>query len=83
MTRDQLLDEIVRSDARERDRARASDKIVRVLTRTMRPHSEYRGDLCVDFLGTGCCSGCGVSLDTCPTCRGVGYHRSGCEIDHA
>lgn len=26
----------------------------------------------------GCCPECGVDLETCPACNGVGYHAVGC-----
>lgn len=40
-------------------------------------HPAAGGDLCLDD-GSGCCGGCGVSLETCPECHGLGYHRDGC-----
>lgn len=40
-------------------------------------HATAAGGLCADD-GSGCCGACGVSLDTCPTCQGLGYHRAGC-----
>jgi hypothetical protein len=40
-------------------------------------HASAAGALCTDD-GTGCCSTCGVSLDVCEQCSGVGYHQAGC-----
>ena len=41
-------------------------------------HALAGGDLCTDD-GCGCCVDCHVLLDVCPECRGIGYHRGGCE----
>lgn len=40
-------------------------------------HAEAAGALCKDD-GSGCCGTCGVSLSTCDSCTGVGYHRPDC-----
>lgn len=37
-------------------------------------HSAHAGAACHD----DGCGGCGVSLDECDACHGVGYHRAGC-----
>lgn len=40
-------------------------------------HSDAAGALCTED-DTGCCTECGVAMDTCAVCNGVGYHRAGC-----
>ena len=39
-------------------------------------HAAAGGDLCLDTDGS--CRVCGASLDACPACSGIGYHRAGC-----
>jgi len=47
-------------------------------------HADEGGDLCSDTDDTGCCSVCGVLLDRCAICGGVGYHRVSCpEVERA
>jgi len=44
-------------------------------------HHLFGGDACTDG-GFGACEGCGVVLEPCEMCDGLGYHRDGCqEID--
>lgn len=40
-------------------------------------HAEWAGRFCTDD-GSGCCGTCGVSMGTCASCAGVGYHAEGC-----
>lgn len=40
-------------------------------------HADAAGKLCTDD-GTGRCRECGVGLDPCDACDGVGYHVDGC-----
>lgn len=58
-----------------------TDLPVEALRRGVRPmlgHDRAFGSLCADPDGTGCCAECGVGLEQCDTCRGLGYHRPGC-----
>ena len=41
-------------------------------------HAAAGGDACTDANGDGCCDVCGVHLEDCPDCDGVGYHRAEC-----
>lgn len=40
-------------------------------------HTRAAGSACTDR-GDGLCEHCGVILEQCPECGGVGYHRVGC-----
>lgn len=40
-------------------------------------HADYAGALCAPG-SNGCCRGCGVDLEPCEACGGIGYHRPGC-----
>jgi len=41
-------------------------------------HSDAGGRLCKDENDDGTCAVCGVGLDKCETCDGLGYHFGGC-----
>lgn len=41
-------------------------------------HAAAGGELCHDENDDGCCDTCGVLLDTCLACGGLGYHRTNC-----
>jgi hypothetical protein len=48
---------------------------------TTTDHSGAAGTLCHDD-GTGCCGDCGVCLEACDECDGIGYHADACpQID--
>lgn len=48
------------------------------LAATLTDHESAAGFACHEG-PDGLCTGCGVEMMLCSVCRGVGYHRSGCE----
>lgn len=53
------------------------DRSMKRMETILREHSQAYGALCHDG-GDGCCEKCGVGLDECPKCKGIGYHRPEC-----